>query len=603
MSYAVVDIESNGLLYDATKIHCICWEDQDGNKYEAIDDFSAAIAELNKYEKIVGHNFMGYDLPLLEKLGYQLEGEIVDTMIMSSLLDPDRPKGHSLEAYSPSEKVQNEQWDVLTDNMLERCRVDVKLTHKLFKQFTKKMADWDWSEAMSLEHDIAYYHSIQVLNGVKVNIHKARMLYVKIITEMEDIASQLIDRIGYRLMHKDDKPWLPFKADGKEKANTVKYYGMNKAWGPSTRLVLEPIYLNSFVQIKEYLLEIGWKPDEWSYKKDPLTKRVLYDKGKPVKSSPKITESSMAKLDSELGKLLARYFILKHRSIFIYKEKKNGKLGGLIPNVRKDGRVSADGFPLGTNTRRYRHRNVVNVPKAKEDILYGYELRDLFTHEEGTILCGTDADSLEARIAAHFTHKFGAGYDPDKDVHTELKEYLDNELGIQISRQDAKQIYYGVQYGAQVKKVGDMLGVGQTKATQVFDAFWTVNDALAQVRDEAVKEWKHTGFVTALDGGKLSIRSEHSVMNAKFQAAGSIVVKRATVRMNQEIRRLQLSNYVRQVIHYHDEYALELVDSKSIRESIKKITEEAWQYAGDYYKLNVAITGEAAFGSSWAEIH
>lgn len=605
----VFDLEADGLLYDATKIHCICWQDENGNTFEATtdDEIRDAIELFNKTDLLVGHNICGYDVPLLEKLGYNVSTALCDTMIMSLLLDPDRPKGHSLESYAPSEKVQNDCWGTLTENMLERCRADVEITHKLFKRFSAKMEGWNWKEAMELEQAISYYHSQQVLNGVRIDISKARILYRKINQEIKEIEESLISRIGYSYERLEEKVWNPFKIDGTLSKSTIKYYGGDIVVGPSCRVRFSQINLNSFPQIKEYLLSIGWKPDKWTYKIDRITKRIVYENGEPVRSSPKITESSMEKLDGELGKLLARYFILKHRSKFIYSENADGSLGGIIPHLRQGNRVPADGFPLGTNTRRYRHRVVVNTPKAKDDVIYGYEIRDLFIHDDGMILMGTDADSLEANVAGHFCHPYDGGEFAERlkttDVHQTFADYLKENHRIVISRQAAKGLFYGIQYGAQVSRIAEVIGCSQTKAKKIYDAFWVVNASLKEVRDKYVKYWKKHAYIVGIDGGKLFPRSEHTVMNTLFQSTGSIVVKRATVRMNQKVREKNLKQYVRQVIHMHDEYILEVLDVPSIKKAVQEIAEEAWRFAGEYYKLNVPITGTVAFGSSMASLY
>jgi len=605
---AFVDIETNGLLYEATKLHCICWRWEGEEKVKsAVDNFEEAIQELNTADYIVGHNFCGYDFPLLEKLGYILTPPIRDTLIMARLTDPDRPEGHSLESYAGNgiEKVQNEDWSVLTENMLHRCKEDVRLTQRLYHRLQKRLDEWENPhDALAIEQEIAYYHARQVLNGVKLDVDKARELYRKISREIEELTATLVERIGYKGKPVDKpmgKEWRPFKKDGTLSVATLKYYGDQEVWGPSCRIRFETINMNSFVQVKEYLLSIGWEPDEWTYKKDKLSGRVLYRDGEPVKSSPKITESSMEKLDSELGKQLARLFILKHRVKVIYTEKKDGNLGGLIPNLRADNRVPADGHPLGTNTRRYRHRVVVNVPKAKEDIIYGYELRDLFTHEDGMILLGTDADSLEARVAGHFTAEYDGGEFAQKLLEADIHQELADALG--ITRQHAKTVYYGISYGAQPKKIAETLGVPLYRGQEIFDVFWETNWALAKVRDAVVSEWKTKGHILSIDGGRLYPRSEHSVMNTKFQSTGSIIVKYATILMNRRLKEEKINGLVRQVIHYHDEYTLELLNNNTIKMKAKAIAEEAWKNAGKHFNMNVEITGEAVFGHSWAQIH
>ena len=83
----------------------------------------------------------------------------------------------------------------------------------------------------------------------------------------------------------------PFKADGDYTVVTCKWFDdgcVDDVAGPFTRIVFEEPNLDSDDQLKEQLLRLGWKPDEWNYKKDPKTKRVMYDPKtrEPIKTSP-----------------------------------------------------------------------------------------------------------------------------------------------------------------------------------------------------------------------------------------------------------------------------------------------------------------------------
>ena len=68
------DIETNGLYYDVTKVHCMVIIDGDTNsvyKYtpEIIQDGIKKLTDaLNQNIPICGHNIINYDIAVLEKL-------------------------------------------------------------------------------------------------------------------------------------------------------------------------------------------------------------------------------------------------------------------------------------------------------------------------------------------------------------------------------------------------------------------------------------------------------------------------------------------------------------------------------------------------------
>lgn len=154
----VVDIEVNGLYQDATEIHCIVAKDIDSGKVftvtQDIDEFCKQA--LPKAKEIIGHNFIDYDMRVIEKLhGVKLDvNKIIDTYLLSVMLNPSRrkhpdcPKSklvgekrkpigpHSLEAWGYKVgrgKVEHEQWDKFTPNMLRRCVTDVEITELVAK--------------------------------------------------------------------------------------------------------------------------------------------------------------------------------------------------------------------------------------------------------------------------------------------------------------------------------------------------------------------------------------------------------------------------------------------------------------------------------------
>jgi len=167
----VFDIESDGLLDTVENIHCIClknivtenrlslWGD-DLNKDSILSAFSGAT-------KIIGHNIIGYDLPLL-KMFYGIDlvdilgkDAIIDTYLWSKVLNPDRelPRGcptsvrnllsnklkkigpHGLESWGwrvGERKIEIHDWRYFDEKMLERCEVDVNINERVYNYLLKE---------------------------------------------------------------------------------------------------------------------------------------------------------------------------------------------------------------------------------------------------------------------------------------------------------------------------------------------------------------------------------------------------------------------------------------------------------------------------------
>lgn len=134
----VVDIEADGLLDTATKIHCIVAMELETGKLYA-DGLYDMLSLLETADTIIGHYIFGYDLPLIEKLHPDtiIDAQIIDTLVMSREFWPDRPQGHSLNSWCKelgTIKPKIDDWsDQPLEVYVERCREDVYTTAKLYE--------------------------------------------------------------------------------------------------------------------------------------------------------------------------------------------------------------------------------------------------------------------------------------------------------------------------------------------------------------------------------------------------------------------------------------------------------------------------------------
>ena len=63
----VFDIETDGL--DATLIHCIVAVDEENNTYTFDpNQIEEGVAFLQQATKLIGHNIIGFDIPVIKKL-------------------------------------------------------------------------------------------------------------------------------------------------------------------------------------------------------------------------------------------------------------------------------------------------------------------------------------------------------------------------------------------------------------------------------------------------------------------------------------------------------------------------------------------------------
>lgn len=174
MKIKVFDIEADGFIEDATIIHCLVSKEiLTGEKHMYYQDTLPQLVEdLNGADVLIGHNILGYDLDMLEKFyGFKSEAKILDTLVWSQVLNPDRqlPKGcptsyknpltgkldritpHSLAAWGyrvARSKPQHYDWTTFTPQMLKRCDEDVEINHLVLNALLEE-AEMTLEEAIS----------------------------------------------------------------------------------------------------------------------------------------------------------------------------------------------------------------------------------------------------------------------------------------------------------------------------------------------------------------------------------------------------------------------------------------------------------------------
>lgn len=166
----VFDLESNGLLNDVTKIHCLVIYEQETGETVAYNDegnaepITRGVQRLEDADVIVGHNVIGYDIPCLHKIysWFSPTAMVVDTLLLSRLyhtdiLDIDQTRKfkqmplqlygrHSLESYGyrlgeyKGSFGKDTDWQEWSQEMQDYCVQDVNVTRKLCDHFHKYLS-------------------------------------------------------------------------------------------------------------------------------------------------------------------------------------------------------------------------------------------------------------------------------------------------------------------------------------------------------------------------------------------------------------------------------------------------------------------------------
>jgi len=131
----ILDTESDGLLDEATQLWCICLMDVQKKYVEKFygKRLIEGLDRIMSADTLIAHNLIKHDIPLVMKLypERKFKGKkIIDTLLLSQLLNPDRWGGHGLEAWGERAGIPKppiDDWSTFSMDKVERCAEDVKI--------------------------------------------------------------------------------------------------------------------------------------------------------------------------------------------------------------------------------------------------------------------------------------------------------------------------------------------------------------------------------------------------------------------------------------------------------------------------------------------
>lgn len=474
----VFDYETDGFLHSLTKVHCCTIQNAISKEVmtseESHRDPQGALDKLDEYDVLVGHNIIGYDLPMLKKMyGWEPKSHVIilDTLWMSRMYYADIEDGHSLGAWGARLKNEKEEyypvmdkdqpvynedekfpeknpcWEgsIYTSQMGAYCDQDVSVNVDLFWWLLDALQHFSWMSIIC-EMDTAKLIQRQMQHGFVFNYKEAEILYAKLDSrrmELEDIVHETfkplpkftkeiqpkvrmngtvspvglkshIEALGAQVFPTPEFIRHEEIVDGKTK-KSVTYQS-----GSFSAVEYPEFSLGSRKQIAERLVLAGYTLKEFT------------EKGSPIINDATLKDAADSGIPE--AKPLAEYFLITKRvgmvRDWIAKAIWNEEQGV----YRIHGYVNS----LGAATNRMTHSspNVAQVPSAHSP--YGEQCRSLFTVRSGYKLVGCDASGLELRCLAHYMN--------DKDytdtvLHGDIHTANQLAAGL-LTRNQAKTFIY-----------------------------------------------------------------------------------------------------------------------------------------------------------------
>jgi DNA polymerase I-like protein with 3'-5' exonuclease and polymerase domains len=603
------DIETDALLDKATVVHCIVIAELDGDAvYEygptQIED---GLAHLARVDYLVGHNILGFDLAVLQKLhGWApaADCKLVDTLVVSRLVLPhlgDLDKEVTARTGTPSLGGSHsaEAWGVrlgylkvggdLNDfskwspELQERCVADTKITKAMWC-FLKP--DNYSARALELEHRVAPICDRIAADGVPFDRNAAE---------------------------KRRQQWTARRAE-REQQLGQQFPGTN---------------FNSRKQIGALLEARGWIPEQ-------RTKKT-----KQPKISDEVLETLPATFPEFAG--LAEYAILGRRLGALHQGPK-----AWLKHIGADQRIHGGLVSLGTPHSRAKHfnPNLAQVPNPKRGKPFATECRQLFRlHDDNWVFVAADQSLLQDRGLAHYLHKFdGGAYGQAFLTGTDTHWQSAITLGLVpegTARDKNNRVHSAIREGAKSFRYAFLYGVGAAKAGRIIydtgrttqqlsnhsdlhrrffgDAMRPNEALLKRVGRQAIKRFEigtpglrqlrerlqayaqQRKWLPGLDGRRVPVRAVHTALNFLITSSEAIICKRWLVRVYDELCarfRYGWDGDVVIVLWVHDE--LVACARKEIAAEVGELMVRHAKEPADFYSFKIPLDAEYKIGNSWA---
>ena len=515
----------------------------------------------------VGQN-LKYDMLILKWYGYELKGNIFDTMLAHYVIEPEGKRGmddlsikylgyepvHIEELIGKKGKGQGNmrqvEFDRIKDYAAEDADITLQLKHSFVPLLKKK------------EVEKVFY---EVENPL-----------VKVLTAMEFE--------GIRI----DQDFLNEYSKELER---------------EAKLAEESVYSQAGVR--------------FNLASPKQLGEVLFDKMKIDPKAKKTKTGQYATGEDVLLKLAAQNKIVDDILSFREYTKLKSTYVDALPLMinKKTGRVHTSYAQAVAVTGRLssNNPNLQNIPVRTER---GREIRKAFIARDADhLLVSADYSQIELRIVAAISGDVNMceAFRTGKDIHTATAAKVFNVEESAVTKEmryKAKSVNFGIIYGQGAFGLAENLGIPRAEAKEIIDNYKKQFPNIQKYMDDTINFAKENGYVETLMGRKRWLKdiqsanftvrgfAERNAINSPIQGSAADMIKLAMIKIQEEFTRLKLRS--KMLLQVHDELVFDA--HKDEVEQIKPIILNCMQSALALPN-GVPTDAEIGVGENWLLAH
>ena len=515
----------------------------------------------------IGQNIK-YDMLLLKWYGFELAGDIFDTMLAHYVIEPEGKRNmdalaekylgyatvHIEELIGKKGKGQGNMRDVEPEKIKDYAAEDADITLQLKNVFLPQLKQKE----------------------VEKVFYKVENPLVKVLTAMEFE--------GIRI----DEGFLNEYSKELEKEAKTAEESVYKQAGVRFNLA-------SPKQLGEVLFD----------------KMLIDPKAKKTKTGQYATGEDV------LLKLASKNKIVDDILVFREFTKLKSTYVDALPLMinKKTGRVHTSYAQAVSVTGRLssNNPNLQNIPIRTER---GREIRKAFIpRDKDHVLISADYSQIELRIVAAISGDVNMceAFKTGKDIHNATAAKVFNVAEKDVTKEmryKAKSVNFGIIYGQGAFGLAENLGISRTEAKEIIDNYKKQFPNIQKYMDDTIHFAQEHGYVQTLMGRKRWLKdinsanftvrafAERNAINSPIQGSAADMIKLAMIKIHAEFSKHNFKS--KMLLQVHDELVFDA--HRSEIEKIKPIILNCMQTALALPN-DVPTDAEVGMGDNWLEAH
>ena len=267
--------------------------------------------------------------------------------------------------------------------------------------------------------------------------------------------------------------------------------------------------------------------------------------------------------------------------------------------------VTATGRLSSTNP------NLQNIP-VRDDM--GRRIREAFVPSDSDhVLLSADYSQVELRLMAHLSgdEQLVDAFKQGADIHSATAAKLYHKSIEEVTsdeRRKAKTANFGIIYGISAFGLSQRLDIPRGEAKELIEDYFATYPQVKEYMDRAIAEAKERGYVVTAFGRRRYLHditsrnavargvAERNAINAPIQGSAADIMKLAMIEIHRRFKAEGIES--KMILQVHDEVVVDTLRSELDR--VKQIVQQSMESVAS---LRVPLISDAGIGSNWLEAH